>query len=203
MTGVKLNWTLTKVFPWLLVIAGIIGLFASFTLSYDTLAIHSNPNYIPSCNLNPVISCGDVITFKGDSIFGLPYPFYGIAAFAVVLTIGVGMLANAKFSKWFWLSYQTFLTLGLAGAYYLLLKSIYQIHALCPYCLTIDVVTTTLFWYSTLFNADKGLIDKRLPSNRWYKLIRKHHLDILILAFVILAAAIIKHFWYYYGKHLF
>ena len=197
------NWTLKKVYPWLIVIVGLVGLVASLILTHDTLAISANPNYIPSCNINPIISCGNVINYKGDDIFGLPYPFYGVAAFAAATTVGVALLAGAQFKKWFWLSYQTAVTLGLAGAYLLLLKSIYRIHALCPFCLSVDVVTTVLFWYTTLYNADRGLIDKRLPNNRWYKLLRKHHLDILILWLLALAVAIIKHFWYYYGKHLF
>ncbi len=203
MSNMKLNWTLEKVFPWIMVIIGIIGLTSSLILTHDTLAINANPNYVPSCNINPIVSCGNVISYKGDNIFGLPYPFYGVAAFSVVVTLGVSLLANAKFKKWFWLSFQTVVTLGLAAAYAMLLKSIYSIHALCPFCLTIDVATTTLFWYTTLYNADHGLIDKRFPNNRWYKLIRKHHLDILILWILVLAVAIIKHFWYYYGKHFF
>lgn len=178
------------------------GLAASFILAHDTLAINHNPNYVPSCNINPIISCGDVITFKGDSIFGLPYPFYGIAAFAVLVTTGVGMLAGGKFKRWFWATLQAFMSVGIVGAYYLLIKSMFLIHALCPYCLSVDVVTTTLFWYTTLYNADQGLFGSRVQASRYYKWVRKHHLDILILWFIALAAFILNHFWYYYGKHL-
>ena len=201
MAGMKSSWTLERIYPWLLLVLGIIGLLASLTLAHDTLAISQNSHYVPSCNLNPIISCGNVINYKGDSVFGLPYPYYGIAAFAVVITLGAALLAKAKFQKWFWLAFQAVVTLGLASAYLMLLKSIYSIHALCPFCLSVDVATTALFWYTTLYNADHGLIDKRLPSNRWYKLLRKHHFDILLLWLIVLAIAIIKHFWYYYGKH--
>ena len=201
MSQVKTSWNLERALPWLLIVIGIIGLVSSLILTHDTLAINANAHYVPSCNLNPIVSCGSVISHKGDTIFGLPYPFYGVAAFAAVVTLGVGLVAKAKFQKWFWLAFQTVVTLGLGSAYLMLLKSIYQIHALCPFCLTVDVATTTLFWYTTLYNADRGLIDARLPKNRWYKLVRKHHLDLLLLWFLILAVAIIKHFWYYYGKH--
>lgn len=202
MTHVKLKLTLANVYPWLLIIGGAIGLIASLILSHDTLAIAQNPHYIPSCNLNPVVSCGDVITFKGDSILGLPYPFYGIAAFGAVLAAGVGMIAGAKYKKWFFATLQAFVSVGIIGAYYLLLKSMFEIHALCPFCLSVDVVTTTLFWYTTLYNIDSGIILTKFKSTRCYRWIRKHHLDILLFWFVLVIIFILHHFWYYYGKHL-
>ena len=197
----KLKLNLENIFPWLLIFGGIIGLVASLILAHDTLAIAQNPHYIPSCNLNPVVSCGNVITFRGDKIFGLPYPFYGIAAFGALIAAGTGILAKAKFSKWYWLTMQVFTSLGLAGAYYLLIKSMYQIHALCPFCLSVDVVTTIIFWYTTLLNTDRGFFGKIKDASA-YKWARKHHLDILVLWFILAIAFILSHFWYYYGKHL-
>jgi uncharacterized membrane protein len=195
--------SLNRLFPYILVIGGVIGLLASLILSYDTLQVSKNAHYIPSCNLNPVISCGNVINTAGDTIFRLPYPYYGLIAFAVLVTTGAAMLAGAKFKRWYWLAFQAGVTLGTAGAYFLLLKSVYKIHALCPYCLSVDVVTTTLFWYLTLYNIDNGVIklkNQRLKSI--YKWVRSHHLDLLILWFIIVTGLILKHFWYYYGKHL-
>jgi uncharacterized membrane protein len=185
-------------------IGGVIGLYASLVLSYDTLQIAKNPHYIPSCNLNPVLSCGNVINTAGDTILKLPYPYYGVAAFAVLITVGAGIVAGAKYKRWFWLTFQVALSFGALGSYYLLLKSVYKIHALCPYCLSVDVVVTTLIWYLTLYNIDQKniVLSKKGPSKRIYAWIRQHHLDLLILWFLIVIALIVKHFWYYYGKHL-
>jgi uncharacterized membrane protein len=199
----KPKLSLSAVFPYLLIICGTVGLIASFILTYDTLAISKNPNYVPSCNLNPVLSCGSVINTAGDKILGLPYPYYGIAAFAVLVAMGFGILAGARYKRWYWLAFQTAATLGTIGAYYLLLKSIYSIHALCPFCLSVDVVTTILFWYSTLYNIDSGNIKlKSTKAKNIYKWIRAHHVDLLITWFVLVIALILHHFWYYYGKHL-
>lgn len=192
------------VFPYILFIGGVIGLVASLILSYDTLQISKNAHYIPSCNLNPVLSCGNVINTAGDTIFCLPYPYYGIAAFAVIITIGSSMLAGAKFKRWYWLTFQAAFTLGTVGAYLLLLKSIFKIHSLCPYCLTVDVVVTTLFWYTTLYNIDQKHINlQKTRLKQYYAWVRRHHLDLLILWFIIIIAFILKHFWYYYRNHLF
>jgi uncharacterized membrane protein len=197
----KLN--LNRTFPYILIIGGAIALFASLILSYDTLQISKDLHYIPSCNLNPVLSCGNVINASGDTIFGLPYPYYGIAVFAVLITVGSSMLAGAKFKRWYWLTFQVAISLGTIGAYLLFLKSVFKIHALCPFCLTVDVVTTTVFWYLTLYNFDQKHIKlSGSKSNSVYAWIRKHHLDLLILWFLIVIAFILHHFWYYYGQHL-
>jgi uncharacterized membrane protein len=199
----RTNLSLKKTFPYLMIVVATIGLIASLILSYDTLQISGNSHYTPICNLNPVLSCGSVINATGDKIFGLPYPYYGIAAFGVLLSAGVGILAGARMKRWYWLAFQGVVTLGTIGAYLLLLKSIFKIHALCPFCLTIDVVTTTLFWYTTLYNIDTGIIKIKNPKlKKAHKWARAHHLDLLILWFLIVIALILKHFWYYYGKHL-
>jgi uncharacterized membrane protein len=196
--------SLQKVYPYLLITAGILGLIASIILSHDTYAILQNPHYVPSCNLNPIISCGNVINAAGDKIYGLPYPFYGIGLFSMLISLGGAMLAGStKLKRWFWLIFQFLITLGVLGSYALLLKSMYTIHSLCPFCLSVDVIVTTLFWYTTLYNFDNKAI--KLKGNKTkaiYAWVRKHHLDILILWFVIVTAFILHHFWYYYGKHL-
>lgn len=199
----KSGLSLAKVYPWLLVIGGLLGLIASLILVHDTLAIAANPHYIPSCNLNPVVSCGDVITFKGDSIFGLPYPVYGVAVFGMLVAIGAGALAKATYAKWYWAFMQLGVSVGIISAYYLLYKSIYDIHALCPFCLSVDVITTTIFWYTTLRNTDQGMFSKiKLRKGKGYSFVRRHHLDILLLWFALMVVFILHHFWYYYGKHL-
>jgi uncharacterized membrane protein len=194
---------LNIIYPYLLVGGGILGLLASLILTHDTLALTSNAHYVPFCNVNPVLSCGSVINAAGDKIFGLPYPFYGIAAFAVLIASGVGMLAGASYRRWYWLTFQIAIVFGTIGAYYLLLKSIFTIHALCPFCLSVDAVTTTLLWYTTLYNIEHKIIT--LKGSRLitiYGWARKHHVDILVGWFVLVIAFILHHFWYYYGKHL-
>lgn len=194
--------TLTKAVPYILIVGGIIGLICSFIITQDKLDLAENPHFIPSCNLNPIISCGSVMSSKQGSLFGFPNPWIGLAAFAVLVTIGVAMLAGAQFKRWFWVGLETGIILGLAFAYWLLFESVYRIKALCPYCLTVDVVVITTFWYISLYTLQEGHI--KLPA----RLIgvgdfaRKHHLDILLFWFIILIAVILQHFWYYYGKYL-
>ena len=82
----KAGLTLNQTFPWILSIGGAIGLLASSILTYDKIKIAANPNYIPNCNLNPIIACGSVIKTAQASAFGFPNSFIGIAGFAVIVT---------------------------------------------------------------------------------------------------------------------
>jgi uncharacterized membrane protein len=197
------KWTLAKVLPYILLIGGILGYACAFVIMFDKVKILQNPNYIPSCSLNPVISCGSVMQSKQASVFGFPNPFIGLGAYAAIAAVGGAMLAGGRFKRWFWLSFEAGMVLGLAFAYWLLVESIYRIHALCPYCLATDVVTIIMFWYLSLYLVDQKQI--RLPKGKAqtiYAWIRRHHLDVLMLWFLIIIAIILKHFWYYYGQHL-
>lgn len=196
------NATLTKAIPYLLIGGGIIGLICSFIITQDKLDLAENPHFVPSCNLNPIISCGSVMSSKQGSLFGFPNPWLGLAAFAVLVTVGVSILAGAKFKRWFWLGLETGIVLGTAFAYWLLLESVYRIKALCPYCLTVDVVVITLIWYVTLYNIEEGHIVLPARLIGLVDFARKHHLDILLAWFIILIAIILQHFWYYYGQYL-
>jgi uncharacterized membrane protein len=195
--------TLAKAMPWILVIGGIIGYICSFIIMFDKVQLLKNHNYVPSCDLNPVISCGSVMSSPQGSAFGFPNPFIGLGAFPILLTIGMAMLAGAKFKRWFWLGLEAGTIFGIGFIHWLFFESVYRIHALCPWCMVVWVVTITTFWYVTLYNIDNAYI--KIPKGQpqvFYAWIRKHHLDILILWFLIIATLILKHFWYYYGRHL-
>lgn len=201
MTTKKIN--LANALPWILLIGGIIGYACAFIIMWDKVKLADNPNFVPSCSLNPVISCGSVMKSHQANAFGFPNPFIGLGAFPAVAVVGGAMLAGARFKRWFWLTLQAGYTLGIIFAYWLLFESVYRIKALCPYCLTIDVVMTITLWYLTMYNIDQKHI--RLPKGKpqqVYGFIRKHHLDLLVSIFIIIFAVILKHFWYYYGRHL-
>ncbi|HET9174286.1 MAG TPA: vitamin K epoxide reductase family protein [Candidatus Saccharimonadales bacterium] len=194
---------LERVLPWLLLIGGFIGIICSFIITNDKMQLLQNPHFQPNCNLNPIISCGSVMKSSQGSLFGFPNPWIGLAAFGVVTTVGAAMLAGARFARWFWLGLEAGIIGGLAFAYWLLFESVYRIKALCPYCLTVDVVVITLFWYVTMHILDTNVVT--VPAGKAttvYQWIRRHHLDILIAWFLVLIALILQHFWYYYGKYL-
>lgn len=196
------NWTVKKTLPYILIIGGIIGYICAFIIMFDKVRILENPHYIPSCNLNPVISCGSVMQSKQATAFGFPNPFLGLGGFPILAVIGAGMLAGAKFKRWFWLAVNAGTLFAVGFVHWLFFESVYRIHALCPYCMAVWAVSITTFWYVTLYNFDEKHL--KLPKGKptkAYVWIRRHHLDLLVLWFVIIAAFILKHFWYYYGRN--
>lgn len=190
----------TKALPWLMVIGGIVGIFSSAMLVYDQVKIWQNPGYLPSCNLNPIINCGQVINAHQGDLFGIPAQFFGLLAFPALLTVGVALLAGATFKRWFWLGLQAGAIGGLIFALWLFYVSMYNIRALCPFCLTVDVVVYTLVWYITLYNIQAGHLAIKKKWQSGVNFAMRHHLDILVLWFVLIAVYVVQHFWYYYGQ---
>jgi len=197
------HWKIERVLPWILVIGGIIGIICSFIISQDKFKLLENPHFVPSCNLNPVVSCGSVMASKQGAVFGFPNPFIGLAAFAVLLTMGMAIFAGAKFKRWFWIGLQIGTLLGIAFVHWLFFESVYRIHALCPYCMVVWVVVITTFWYTLQYNLKTGII--KLPSALvgTGNFVRKHHLDLYILWLLVITTLILRQFWYFFGPAIF
>jgi hypothetical protein len=140
-------------------------------------------------------------------LFGFSNTYIGLIGFPILVTVGMALFAGARFRRWFWLGMQIGLTLGMALAYWLLFESMFRIHALCPWCLSVDVAITVVFWYQTLFNFYNGYL--KWPA-KWQKpalrktgqFVKRHHADILVFWFLLVVAVILKHFWYYFGQHI-
>jgi uncharacterized membrane protein len=195
--------TLQKAMPWLLILCGIIGLACALIIMYDKVELLKNPAFRPGCDLNPVVSCGSVMESKQANAFGFPNPFIGIVGFSVVITTGMAILTGAtKLKRWYWLGLQAGVVFGVCFIHWLFFQSVYRINALCPYCMVVWIMTITLFWYVTLYNIQTGVIRLRGVARQVASFARRHHLDILFFWFLVIAAFILKHFWYYYGKYL-
>lgn len=173
----------------------------AFALSQDKLKLAANPNAHLECSLNPVVSCGTTLKSTQGEAFGFPNPFLGLAGYAAVATIGIAMLAGAKFKRWFWLVIQGGLVFAAGFLAWLFFESLYDLHILCPYCLGVDAATIPVLWYVTLYNIDQKHIRLLKKAQKAYKWIRRHHLDLLVLSYLLIIFWILKHFWYYYGRN--
>ena len=128
---------------WVL-IAGITGLVAAFTLTIEKIELLENPAYVPSCNLNPVLSCGSVMVTPQAAAFGFPNPLIGVIAFSVVVVSGVLAIAKVPLPRWYWAGLAVGTTLGVVFIHWLIYQSLYTIGALCPYCMLVWAVTIPL-----------------------------------------------------------
>ncbi|MEK8070348.1 vitamin K epoxide reductase family protein [Rhodococcoides navarretei] len=122
-----------------------LGLLAALTLTIERFKLLEDASYVPSCSLNPVLSCGSVMVTKQAALFGFPNPILGIVAFSIALVAGVLTLGRVELPHWFWLGLSAGLLLGEVFVHWLIFESLYEIGALCPYCMVVWAVTMPLF----------------------------------------------------------
>jgi len=169
---------------------GIVGLVAAFTLTYDKLELIKNPDYVPSCNFSAVLSCTNIMKSPESSVFGFPNPLLGLIGFSVVVTLGVLLLARLDFPEWVWVGLQAGVLFGVAFVTWLQYQSLYDITALCPWCMVVWAVTIPMFLYVTLRNLRAWI-----PGNPVVEFLRNWHALILILWYIDIAAAIFFRFY--------
>ncbi|WP_309079839.1 vitamin K epoxide reductase family protein [Zhihengliuella sp.] len=144
-------------FGWFLAIAGTVAWLASVTLTLERLAIYKDPDHTTSCDINPWVSCGAVMQEWQAALFGFPNPFIGVVGFAVVMTIGVTLVAGARLPRWFWVGLQIGLTLAFAFIVWLWSQALYSIHILCLYCMVVWAMMIPLFVMTTARNIAAGV----------------------------------------------
>lgn len=144
---------------WILIVSGLIGLFASFELLVEKINLLTNPNYSLNCDINPVLSCGSVITTDQASAFGFPNPIMGISGFTVVVMFGALLLSKIELPKWMWLGLQIGATLAFSFVIWLIYQSLYVIGALCPWCMVIWTITVPIFWQVTVDNLKSNYLN--------------------------------------------
>jgi len=150
--------TRDRPFAWLLLITGVVGWLASGTLVLEKLAVLKDPGHSTVCDVNPWISCGQVMQTWQSSVFGFPNMFIGIVAFAVTITTAMGILAGARFARWYWIGLQVGVTLGFAFVVWLWSQALYSIHILCPFCMIVWAAMIPLFVWTTVRNVSHGVI---------------------------------------------
>lgn len=174
-------------------IAGVLGLAAALALTIEKVEILINPAYVPSCSINPVLSCGSVMITKQASAFGFPNPLIGIVAFTVVLVTGVLAVARVSLPRWYWGGLAVGTLLGVAFVHWLIFQSLYRIGALCPYCMVVWAITIPLLVVTTVIALQPTLdhgVARFLHQWRW---------SLVTLWFAAVILMILVRFWDYWS----
>lgn len=177
---------------WVLVVLGGLGLLAAAALTYERYRLFLEPDYVPTCSINPVISCGSVMTTAQASVFGFPNPLLGLVAYTIVVTTGVALVSGSQVPRWYWGGLATGCFLGLVFVHWLIFQSLYRIDALCPYCMVVWVVQLPLFVVA-LRNAWP-------PGWRpgWGRALFKWRWNLVALWYAGIALLILERFWDYW-----
>ncbi len=188
---------------WLYVIAGGVGFVAAFTLLVEKIALLKDPGYVPSCSINPILSCGSIMRTDQAEVFGFPNPILGVAGFAVIATVGMAVLSGAVFRRWFWWGLQVGVTFGVVFVHWLIFQSLYRIGALCPYCMVVWISTIPLFWYTTRLNLQHLQAEHATGRpGAIGRVLSEYHSVVLTLWYLAITALIAERFWEYWSTLL-
>ena len=174
---------------WILAVGGIIGIFASIELIIQKIAVLSDPDFVPNCDINPILSCGSVISTEQASLFGFPNPVLGVIGFTIVIMFGALLFTGVEMPRLMWLGLNFGALAGMVFVIWLVSQSLYAIGALCPWCMVVWAVTIPIFWQVTTDNLagnrlslGKGL-SEIIVTLKWI-LIAGSYLIIMALIFV-------------------
>ena len=177
-------------------VAGGVGFIAACVLLLERIELLKDPSYVPSCSINPILSCGSVMQTPQAEAFGFPNPIIGIVGFTIVVTVGVAIAAGAQLARWFWWSLWAGTAAAVVFVHWLIFQSLYRIGALCPYCMIVWVVTIPVFWYTTLRLARTCTL--REPAARVARHASDYHTAVVTVWYLTLAVLIAERFWDYW-----
>lgn len=141
-----------------LVVVSAVGFFAAFRLTVDKIGTFIDPTVAPSCNFSVLVQCGVNLKSWQGSLFGFPNPLLGVGGWMAVLMVGIMILAGVRFARWFWIAFNAGLVAALAFVFWLIYQSVFQLHTLCPWCMTTWAVVLPTFWLVTFRNFAVGVI---------------------------------------------
>ena len=174
---------------WILMIGGLIGIAASIELIVQKIAVLSNPNFVPNCDINPVLSCGSVINTAQAAIFGFPNPVLGVIGFTIVIMFGALLFAGVELPRSMWLGLNIGALAGMFLIIWLVGQSLYVIGALCPWCMVVWAITIPIFWQVTTDNLASNRLSlgksfsEIIVTLKWI-LVASSYLIIMALIFV-------------------
>lgn len=184
-----------------LLVGGLVGLVAAAVLLIERIRLAEDSSYVPTCSINPVLSCGNVMESAQASLLGFPNPVIGVAAFPVVIATGAALLAGARLARWYWAGLQAGVTVAMVFVAWLVFQSLYRIGALCPYCMVVWAVVIPLFWYVTARNAAAGVLGA--PSGgRLATGLRDWRAPLVFGTFLLVVLLVLERFWTYWSSLL-
>ena len=146
----------TLVLGILFVVLGAIGLVAAFALTVEKFHALEFPGDKAACDFSLIVQCTVNLNSAQGAVLGFPNPIIGLVSWPVVITIGMALLARARFARWFWIGLNVGVVGALAFVIWLMYQSIHILATLCPWCMLTWAVVIPLFWIVTLNNLRQG-----------------------------------------------
>ncbi|TFC31436.1 vitamin K epoxide reductase family protein [Cryobacterium sp. TMT1-3] len=134
----------------------MIAFAAAFALTLDKIHLLEDPNAQLSCSFSVLIGCATNLSSPQGAVFGFPNSLIGLAAWSVIITIGMAILAGARFARWFWVGLNVGMLAAITLVIWFIGQSIFVLDVLCPWCMVTWAVTIPVFLTVTLYNVKVG-----------------------------------------------
>jgi len=178
----------------LLIVVGLVGLLGSFALTVDKFRLLENPTESLGCDVNPFVGCSPVINSWQASLFGFPNPIIGLVGFAAPVAVGLGLLAGARFARWFWVAFASGVSLAWVFITWLFTQTVFVIGALCPWCMLVWSVTIPLFWVFLTWGTARGVLVRPGRLQRAAAAFLPYSWVLPVLNYIVVATVIVVQF---------
>lgn len=170
-------------FAILLIVAGALGWWAAFNLTLSKIEVLEDPETQLGCDFSVLVQCGrNLAAWQGEA-FGFPNPLIGMGGFVAPIAVGVGLLAGARFARWFWVAFHVGVAGALSFVIWLIVQSIYALGTLCPWCMVVWLATIPLFWVVTAQLLADGTYGRR--ATRFGAQLRGWVIPVIIVSYAV------------------
>lgn len=168
-----------------LLIGGVIGWISALELQLGKETLLADPDAVLSCDVNPFISCGNVMMTWQSSALGIPNMALGLGGFAIMAAIGALMISGPSLPTWFRWARLGGMTFAFGYVHFLAISSLFLIRALCPWCLVIWTVTAPMFFATLAHTIESGTVTLPAPLanllRRWVVLTLVWYLLVIVV----------------------
>jgi uncharacterized membrane protein len=130
----------------------VLGIVLAVYLLWERYA---TPDFQP-CNVNSRVNCNAIISGEVSNTWGIPTPIIGLTGYIIIL------LASIFKKPRLLLAMATF---GLCFCLWIGFRELFQLHVVCPVCITCQLAMTTIFVLSLILNFKKNLSISNAPKD--------------------------------------
>lgn len=105
-----------------------------------------HPEFQP-CNINATINCEAIINGAVAKTFGIPTPLYGLIGYIIIFSSAI--LRKKKIL----LGMATF---GLLFCLWIGYRELFELHVICPICITCQLIMISVFSLAIIVNKKKN-----------------------------------------------
>lgn len=189
---------LNRWYPRILTVGALIGLVASFWQVVERITMLKNPGVALSCNINPILDCGSVLSNKWAALFGFPNTLLGIVMFSVLLTFGLSLLTGTELKKWLWKVLAIVSLILILFSAWFFATSLYVIGKICIFCIFIWAVSVPIFLYGFDWLIVNKHLNAKWTKSKLIKLLRNNHSELIFGTYALMLTMYMYRFREFY-----